>query len=175
MFGFGKKKIPTGAREKVEIAKQMRAAGRYNVNQVGGSGDTYYPSQVIAVTIIYALATIISMFLSDSNSNPLSGMHLTGSPVVDQFITGTNIEPFTGNEDEDRLFTILGRGMAFFIVGGIVPGIAFVAERLGLRKRVIPLVICWGVIITLMLLYLCVPEGGLRDFGNTIRDMVHSI
>ena len=180
MFGFGKKKIPAGATEKIELAKKMRAEGRYNVNQKGGGGETRYPSQAVPIAIVYVFATLLSALLTSSGSStPLSSMHFTGISSIDNVISGTDIVSFVGNEDEDRLFTILGRGLAFFILSGIVPLIAFVAENLFFKKTVMPLVICWSVIIILMIFYLFVPQNSiwpfLRDLPGNIRDLARAL
>jgi hypothetical protein len=157
MFGFGKKRAPVGASEKIEIARQMRAAGRFNVNQAGGGGgDVRYPSQTIPITIIFVIATILAAVLTEGGgSNPLSGMHLTGIAPVDSFVTGSDLTSFTGDADQDKVLTIMGRGMAFFILAGIVPFITFVLERFFFRKTVMPLVLCWAVSTVVLLLYLC--------------------
>lgn len=155
MFGFGKKKIPTGAREKIEAARQLHASGRFNTSKSGG-GDINYPSQTIPITIVFVVATIISAILTEGgSSNPLSGMHLTNIPSVDSFLTGSNMATFTGDADEDKVLTIMGRGGAFFILAGIVPFISMLLERTLFRRTVMPLILCWGVTTFLMLLYLC--------------------
>jgi hypothetical protein len=174
MFQFGKTKIPTGARAKIELAKQMRAAGRYNVNQQGG-GDTRYPSQTIAITLIFALAVILAFLLTGGSSNPLSGMHLTGISSVDSFVTGSDIPTFTGDPDQDRVITIMGRGLAFFALAGFVPLIAWALEHLFFNKIVMPLVLCWGVIVVMIMLYLFVPADSIAPFFKGIVPFFKSL
>jgi hypothetical protein len=155
MFGFGKKRIPTGATEKIEIARRMREAGRFKTNQAGG-GNVDYPSQTIPITIVFVIATLLATILTEGGSNnPLSGMHLTNIPSVDSLVTGSNMATFTGDADQDKVLTIMGRGAAFFVLAGIVPLVSFVLERLFFRKKVTPFIICWGVTVVMMLLYLC--------------------
>lgn len=165
MLGLGdnKSNVPVGAKDKLAIAKQMREAGRYNINQQG-SGSFKYPSQAAIVAVIYVLSTVLAMLLTDAKSNPFASLNLTGNHAIDQFIGGTDIHSFTGNADEDRLFTILGRGAVFFIISGLVPLISFALEKVFLYKRVQPLLICWGVIITALLLNLAVPLGDIISF-----------
>ncbi len=146
----------------------MRASGRYNVNEKGG-GETRYPSQTIAITIIYVLATVLAMRLTDNKSNPLSGMHFTGISSFDNFVTGGDIAHFTGDPDEDRLFTIMGRGLAFFALAGFVPFITLVLEKLLFSKRVMPLVLCWGVTVVLMLIYLFMPSDGIAPLIKSLH------
>lgn len=173
MFGRNKKpEAPTGAREKIEAARKLREAGRYNINMSSGGDDIRYPSQMIPVAVVYGLATILAMLLTDSASSPLSGLHLTGVSSIDHFVTSTDIATITGDRDEDRLFTVLGRGAAFFVLTGLVPGIAYVIERFFFYKRVMPLIICWGVIVAVMLSYLFIPLDQIIPF---IRDMVSGL
>jgi hypothetical protein len=156
MFGFGKKRAPVGATEKIEVARQMRAAGRYNINKSGGGGDASYPSQTIPITIVFVIATILAAILTEGGSNnPLSGIHLTNIPSVDSLVTGSDMATFTGDADQDKVLTIMGRGLAFFVLAGIVPLVSFVLEHIFLRKKVMPLIISWGVTVIIMMLYLC--------------------
>lgn len=176
MFGFGKKKLPAGAREKIELAKKMRLEGRYNINQKGGGGDVRYPSQAIAITIIYVFTTLLAVLLTGGSGSPLSGMHPTGISSFDNFMTGSDIVSFTGNADEDKLITILGRGIGFLVLSGIIPLIAFALERLFFKNIVMPLVLCWGAIVVIMILYLCIPDNSVIPFfknlpGN-IKDLL---
>jgi len=155
MFGFGKKRIPTGATEKIEIARRMREAGRFKTNQSGG-GDVSYPSQTIPLTIVFVIATILAAILVEGgSSNHLSGLHLTNIPSIDSFVTGADIVSFTSDPDQNKVITIMGRGAAFFILAGIVPLVSFVLEHLFFRKKVMPLIVCWGVTVVMMLFYLC--------------------
>jgi hypothetical protein len=155
MFGFGKKRAPVGASEKIEIARRMHASGRHNVNQAHG-GDGSYPSQTIPVTIVFVLSVIIAAILGEGGgNNPFSGMHLTNIPSVDSFVTGSNVAVFTGDADQDKVLTIMGRGAAFFVLAGIIPLVSFVLEYLLFRKKVMPIIICWGVTVLAMMFYLC--------------------
>jgi hypothetical protein len=164
MFGLGKKRIPTGAKEKIELARQMKAAGKFNIGtNMGGGGDVHYPSQLIPITIVYVLATAMAMVLTDKGSNPLSGLNLTGNSTIDGLVSGTGNLTFTGDPDEDRLFTILGRGLAFFALTGLVPMFGLIFERLLFRRKVTPFVICWGVFVLLLLICLFLPPGGITS------------
>jgi hypothetical protein len=164
MFGLGKKRIPTGAREKIEMARQMKAAGKFDIGtNMGGSGDINYPSQAIPVTIIYVLATGIAMYLTDKGSNPLTGLNITGNSMVDNLVSGGGVVTFTGVADNDRLYTILGRGFAFFLLSGLVPLLGFLFEQVFFRRKVTPFVVCWGVFLLLMLVYLFLPSGGVTQ------------
>ncbi|MBU6474670.1 MAG: hypothetical protein KGL10_00235 [Alphaproteobacteria bacterium] len=147
--------MPAGAQEKIENARRMREAGHFNVDIHGKNigSDTPYPSQTIPVTLIYAVAIIISMIVSDNGANPLSGMHLTGIHDIDNFVTGTGNTAFTGDPNEDHLISIFARGTAFFLLAGAAPLAAALLEHLLFKKRVMPLILCWGVIITAMLFY----------------------
>lgn len=175
MFGR-KKKVdpPTGAKEKIALAKKMRDSGHYNINlsNSGGDGNIRYPSQTIPLTIIYCTATILAMLLTDGSNNPLAGLNLTGVSSIDHFVGGTDIASFTSDADQNRVLTIMGRGMAFFLIAGIVPAVAFVLEKFLFYKRVTPFLICWGVIITALLVQFCIPLNTIIPF---LRDLVGSL
>lgn len=174
MFGFGKTKIPTGAREKIESAKKMYATGRYKTNEKGG-GDTRYPSQTIAITIIFGLSVVLAFLINYNNSSPFSGMHLTGITSVDSFITGSDITSFTGDPDEDRLFTIMGRGAVFFVIAGFIPFLSFVLDRLFFNKRVMPVVVFWGLSMVMLIFYLFIPADGIMPFFKGIMPFIKSL
>ena len=165
MLGLEETKAPAGAREKIAMAKEMKKKGFYNSEQRrGGGGPTQYPSQTIAISLIFSLAVIIAFILTGGTSNPLSGMHPTGINTVDSFVTGSDIHAFTGDPDQDKVLTIMGRGLAFFALAGVVPLIALMLEKTLFRARVMPLVICWGVTVGLMVVYLCIPDNTVGPF-----------
>jgi len=167
MLGLDKNNAPAGRHNnKVELAKQMRDAGQLKSNF--GNGEVRYPSQTVAVTLIFALSVILAFLLTDSKSNPLSGIHFTGIPGVDNFITGTDIAHFTDDPDNNKVLTIMGRGAVFFALAGFVPFISFVLERLLFHKRVMPLVICWGVTLLIFVLYIFVPINSIVPFFKSL-------
>jgi hypothetical protein len=171
MLGLGKDDAPIGARAKIEQAKKMQASGRFNINQSGG-GSTHYPSQTVPITLIYVLATLLSMMFTEGKSNPFSGMHITGYPLIDNFVTGNDIHRFTGDPDMDKAFTIMVRGLSFFVVAGIVPLLGFLAEKFFMKGKVQPFVICWGVITIIMMFYFFADD--IVEFSKMIGSMVHS-
>ncbi len=149
---FNKKKQPAGASEKVENARRMIKEGYFDVNAPSkGGGKASYPSQTIPVAAIYFIAIVISIVISSNNANPLSGLHITGIPALDSFITGTNTLGVTGNPQEDNLISIFAPGTALFFLAGFAPIIAALLERLLLKYKVMPLIICWFVIMAAML------------------------
>jgi hypothetical protein len=174
MFGLGKTKIPTGAREKIESAKRMRAEGRYKTNETG-NGDTRYPSQTIPITIIFVLAVILSFIINLNNASPFTGMHITGIPSVDNFITGADVTAFTGDADEDKVFTLMGRGAVFFALTGFIPLLSFVLDRLIFNRRVMPVVVFWGVSMVMVIFYLFIPADGIMPFFKGIIPFIKNL
>ena len=161
---FGKTRIPKGAREKIETARQMQKKGYFESGSHGCGGETRYPSQTFPVTLIFAFAVILAFLLTGGTSNPLAGMHFTGINSIDSFITGTDIRAFTADPDQNKVLTIMGRGLAFFALAGLVPFIAFVLQQLFFKRTVMPLVLCWGVFLILIILYLFVPAKDVIPF-----------
>jgi len=174
MFG-SKSKIPAGARDKIEQAKKMKDQGYFADRRSEGGGDVRYPSQTVPVAIIFALSVILGFLLTGNSSNPLTGMHITGLPNVDSFITGSDITSFTSDPDQNKVITIFLRGGAFFALAGLVPLIAFVFERLFFHKRILPLVICWAVTLILMIMYLFVPANSIGPFLKGILPFLKSL
>jgi hypothetical protein len=172
---FEKTKIPSGAKGKLDLAKKMRESGHYNDDNGGGGGDTRYPSQTVAITLIFALAVILGFLLTGGSSNPLAGTHFTGISSVDNFITGSDIATFTADPDQNKVLTIFGRGAAFFVLAGIIPLISLVLERLFFRQKVMPLVVCWGVTLVLMIMYLFVPADSIGPFFKGIVPFIKSL
>ena len=165
MLGLGETtKAPAGARDKIAMAREMKKKGFYDSEQKRGGGTTQYPSQTIAISLIISLAVIIAFILTGGTSSPLSGMHPTGINNIDSFVTGSDIHAFTGDPDQDKVLTIMGRGLALFALAGIVPLISLMLEKTLLRARVMPHVICWGVTVALMIVYLCIPDNTVGPF-----------
>jgi hypothetical protein len=159
---FGKKPkhtVPTGAIDKIAMAKRMREATRDEMQFRGGKPPTR--SQTIPVAIVFAISVILSLLMTDGGSNPLSGLHPTGIYFIDHLLTGTDIPPLTGDADMDRLAAILLRGGAFFLMTGFIPFLAFVAVRMSGKGGLSPLVACWGAGILCMLVFMFLPLGDL--------------
>lgn len=146
-------KKPIGAMEKLELAKKMREAGRHNVNKLSGGGHVSDPSPVIPATLIFVFATILAAIVTENKTNPLAGHDFTGVTFIDNIVSNNGIVPVTGDPDQDRLITIVGRGLAFFLIAGIPSLLALIGDRLGLRKHMTPYVLCWGGMVLFMLFY----------------------
>ncbi len=58
----------------------------------------------------------------------------------------------------------MGRGAVFFALCGFIPLVAFGLERLFFNKVVMPLVLCWGVTVAMVIFYLFVPANGIIPF-----------
>jgi len=155
------KKPPVGASAKMEAARKLKESGFFDRERRHGggggsrnfSGEQSYPSQTIPITIVFVIAVIIALVLS-WGENPLAGLHITGIPSFDDFLTAST---FTGDADMNKVLTLMGRGGVFFILAGIAPAIAIVLERTVLHRKVSPLVLCWGAILFCAALYLFVP------------------
>jgi hypothetical protein len=164
---FGNSKDLSGARAKIEAAQKMKKSGYFDgERRRSGGGDIKYPSQTIAITLVFGVGVVLSAFLTGNSTSPFAGMHFTGIAAIDNFITGSGITAFTGNPDEDKVMTIFARGGIFAAVAGVVPFITAVLERLLLRRYVMPHIITWGVIMTLMLLYFFA-----GDLGTLIKSL----
>jgi hypothetical protein len=164
---MAKEKPPVGASAKMEAARKLKESGFFDRERRGGGGarnfggEHSYPSQLIPVTIIFVIGVLIALFISWSDANPLAGLHITGIPLFDNFMTSSTPTAFTADPDVSKVLTLMLRGLAFFILAGIAPAIAFVLERTAFHKKVPPLLLCWGAILVTAGLCLFVPLSSI--------------
>jgi hypothetical protein len=123
-------------------------------------------SPAIPATMVFVLCVIFAMLIGDDTVF-LSKLHLTGASEIDRYLTQAN-PTIMGDKDIDRLIVIFGRGLALFLVTGLVPLVSWVFSQMLGRQRIHPLVICWLVIAaSSFLVYL-----PLHDIWQALRDMV---
>lgn len=146
MFGKGKYKAPVGAAEKLAMAQKLRETIRAGALAGGGKAKTY--SQTTPVTIIFVLAVVIAMLMTDGSNSLLAGWHPTGLSSLDRLLTGSEIPHMTGDGDMDRLAVIFIRGGALFLFTGLFPLAALMTLRLS-GGRLNPLIACWLMLVIL--------------------------
>lgn len=164
MFGKSKKPEIIGAKNKIAVARQMRDRAMAEMQAKGA--EMKKQSQAVPVTVVYCLAVVFAMLVTDSGSNPFASLHPTGFSDIDRLLTGSGIPVIMGDRELDRLIVVLFRGFAFFLAGGFIPFLAFVVLRISDRARINPLVMCWGMLILVPMAYYL--SDGLADTFNQL-------
>lgn len=163
---MSKDKKLVGASAKIEAARQLKESGFFDRERRRNSGGRdfggqTYPSQTIPVTIIFGLGVIIALLISWNDTNPLAGLHITGIPLFDDFVTSDKPYGFMADPDYNKIITLFIRGAIFFVLAGIIPAIAFFFERTLFHKKVPPLLLCWAATLIVFGVYLFVPLNSL--------------
>jgi hypothetical protein len=149
MFGFKKKKaLPVGAKAKVQAAQDLRRQGGDDVksgHKGKGQDDT-----VPVVIAIYGLACALSLLLMQFTWPQGPSFHLP-DPVLDRMVLKMPPPPMVGDKDMDVIAAMFMRGLVFFFLAGITPGltklIALVFRR---GKKNAPIWMFWMVLSFLL-------------------------
>lgn len=159
MFGFGKSRNPqvVGAKQKMTRARQIQfgPGGQEVVSKREGGGENL----MIPVGIVYALACLLAMVLTEGALMKGAGIHFFSSnPKWDTIFFGPGIPQVYGEGDVNRLVVIMLRGTGIFAVAGILPFLSRVWNSLRDAAKVNLYVSFWGTTIAAPLIYIIVKD-----------------
>ena len=153
MFGWEKKKAKfVGAQDKLALAKQIKEYSKANIQF--RNNETQTASQMVPVSIIFSVAVLLALFITDGRGAALFGGHPTGIYKLDLLLVGPSIPNLIGDTDINRVVVIFIRGFVYFLLTGLAPFIAFLFISLIGKNRVNSFVACWLVICIISSFYM---------------------
>lgn len=156
MFGGEKgQPVPAGAREKHRRAQMLhgdKKAKGYEPIQARRGGGDQATSWVVSVAIIFVVAIGLAWLLTDTFWSHGGAPFGIGIDSIDRNILQTSSAYFFGDATFDPILLVFFRGLLFFVMGGIIPGAAFLWVRLIDRTEMNPYLTVWGVTIALVLI-----------------------
>lgn len=142
MFGFGKKeeKGPTGAKEKIQRAMELRASGGDKL-RTGHKGKEQDDTIPIMVAVYGFACTTVFLLMQNKDGPPFR----LPDPDLHRLLLGVPPPSFMGNPDFDTVIAVLIRGAAIFLLAGLVPGIVRLIYLFKKGKKP-PLSVFWLVL-----------------------------
>lgn len=156
MFGFGKKnKKPAlvGAAEK-RLKAQKYAKGFKVESKREGKGD----SPVVGLAVVLGISIIAAYVLTEGAIKQGLGLRV-GNPDLDKLLFGPGEPTLTGDSMMDYGLAIFLRGIFIFLLGGIVPGAAYMWKRMIDRADMNLYRLFWGTSITICVLFVLVQDS----------------
>ncbi len=148
MFGGDKNNRLVGAKEKHEKSLKFKP-GNFTVKS---KREGKNPSPIIPLAVIYGIAVILAMFLTEGPFKEGVGLR-TGNGTFDSTFFGPGIPSFTGTPDTDRGIAVFLRGTLLFLLGGFLPLCTYLWQKLVDNARMNVYMGFWGVTLGLALLY----------------------
>ncbi len=156
MFGFGKKDEKpnlVGAAEK--RLKAQKFAKGYQV-QSKREGKASGPA--VGLAIVYGVSVLAAYVLTVGAIKTGLGFRI-GNPDLDKLLFGPGEPSLTGDDMIDYGLSILLRGVALFIVAGIIPGAAWLWQRLIDRSDINVYRTFWGTTSVLVAVAVLVQDS----------------
>lgn len=157
MFGFGKKDDKpnlVGAAEK--RLKAQKFAKGYQV-QSKREGKAAGPA--VGLAIVYGVSVLAAYVLTvGAIKTGINGMRI-GNPDLDKLLFGPGEPNLTGDTTIDFGLSILLRAAALFLLAGIIPGTAWLWQRLIDRSDINVYRTFWGTTVVLVAVTVLVQDS----------------
>lgn len=138
-----------GATEKLAIAKRMREVAQEKIDR--NAGVKQRPA--IPAAIIFALAVVLAVIITDGGIHFSGGLQVTGFPRFDQILAGINIPNTFGDGDVNRVVFMFVRGFSFFLLAGIPALLARILMRVFDQRGLSPYMAIWAANLLLAIYY----------------------
>lgn len=149
------KNHPAGAREKIRRARMLRDGEDPEIVH-GKRGGGESSDAVPALVAVYGLSVGLALLLTQGVLSKGIPFHLPDT-TLDRWLLGSPVPAVTGNPDTDMLITVFVRGMAIFLLAGVIPLFTKILHRLLNQQQDKPprFVVFWIVsVIVAALIYL---------------------
>jgi len=147
MFGFGKKNDKpalVGAAEK-RLKAQKYSKGFQVQSKREGKGN----GPAMGLAIVYGLSVLAAYIFTEGPIKQSGLPFRIGNAGLDKLLFGPGEPSLTGDGGMDYVLCILLRGLAIFVVAGIVPGAAWLWQRAIDRSDLNVYRTFWGTAVVL--------------------------
>jgi len=140
-----KEKLASG--RKFNLEKRLDRNGDF-VKSTKGKGQEQSP--VIPLTLIMTICVLFALFMTQGYLMESHGFRLTGERWLDKILIGPGVPEFFDIEDLDMGITIFIRALVMFLLGGVIPLLAYSYSHITDSNRSNVYIVHWGVICNLV-------------------------
>jgi hypothetical protein len=148
MFSKESKPPLVGAKEKRE--KALKFDPRAQIKSKREGKET---SPLVLAVMVYGVAAVLATLLTEGPFKDSGFGFQTGINLIDQYILAGGVPSVTGSPDTDLIILILLRGLALFLVAGVIPFATFISQKIFDKVSANVYFAFWGTTLSLGVIY----------------------
>lgn len=148
-FGKKEKKLPVGAKDKVELARMIAKGKEDEIKARFGNKK----SEMTGALFVFGIAFALVFVMSEGEMRSKSLAKIFSDDSINRLLLGPGYPPVIGDPMIDQLLVVFIRALAFCAAAGFFPAAGWLVNRINGKAGTNPYMMVWGTTVGLVFAY----------------------